>query len=149
MFGLGDMMGKMQEQQDALRQQLSEIKIETSSSDGSIKITATATREIVDISIDKSIVNPEEVEQLEDILLDTICKALEIARATRNGGLGRKVMAGMGRLYVETGETKNAEPITAGCPRATAAPIVVGMPLARTQNARFSAATAAPFVMPM
>lgn len=73
----GNLMGDMQEKQDAMRKQLDGILIDTEAGDGAVKVTVTASRKITNISIDKSIV--DDVEQIEDLLVVAINDALELA----------------------------------------------------------------------
>jgi hypothetical protein len=75
----GDLMGGMQEQQEAMRKKLEAITIDTEAGDGAVKVTVTATRKIVNISVDPSIVDPQDVEQLEDLMIVAINEALDLA----------------------------------------------------------------------
>lgn len=75
----GDMFGQMEEQQKALREKLSAIFVEAEAGDGAVKVTASAVREITNIKIDPSVLDPEDLEQLEDLLLVAINRALEKA----------------------------------------------------------------------
>ena len=75
----GDLMGGMQEQQEAMRKKLEGITIEAEAGGGAVKVTVTATRKIVNISVDPSILDPEDAEQLEDLLVVAINKGLEKA----------------------------------------------------------------------
>ncbi len=75
----GDLMGGMQEKQDAMREKLEGIMIDTEAGGGAVKVTVTASRKIVNISIDKSIVDPDDVEQMEDLLVVAINNAMDLA----------------------------------------------------------------------
>lgn len=81
MFGdLMGMMGKLKETQEKMekaKQQLNHVLIDEVSSDGSIKVTITANREIKSITIDEKIFSDKE--QLEDYLVLTLNKAIEKA----------------------------------------------------------------------
>ncbi len=72
-------MGGMQEQQDAMREKLESITINAEAGNGAVKVTVTASRRLVNISIDKSIVDPEDMEQLEDLILAAVNEAMESA----------------------------------------------------------------------
>ncbi len=80
----GDMMGMMnklketQEKVEATKERLKTVLIDEESSDGLLKVTITATREIKNISVAEELT--EDKEQLEDYLVLTLNKA--IARAT-------------------------------------------------------------------
>ena len=75
----GDLMGGMQEKQEALRKKLEAIEINAEAGDGAIKVTVSATRKLLNITIDKTIVDAEDTEQLEDLLLVAINRAMELA----------------------------------------------------------------------
>lgn len=88
------MFGQMEEQQKALREQLQNITIEAEAGDGAIKITANAAREITNIKVDPTLMDPEDPEQLEDLLLVAINRALEKA-ATKEAAESQKLISNM------------------------------------------------------
>ena len=76
-----DMMGKLREvkqKTDEAKEQLSNVLLEESTPDGSVKVTINANREIKSISISDTLL--EDKEALEDFLILTLNKA--IAKAT-------------------------------------------------------------------
>jgi len=76
----GDLFGNFEEKQKELKKLLADIKIdEYAGDDNAIHVTANANREIVNISIDKEKIDLSDSEQLEDLLLITINRALEKA----------------------------------------------------------------------
>ena len=75
----GDLLGNMEEKQQEMKEKLSAIQVEAEAGDGAIQVTATAAREITNLSIDKSVLDLEDTEQLEDLLLVAINRALEKA----------------------------------------------------------------------
>ena len=77
----GDILGNMEERQREMREKLAAITVEAEAGDGAVKVTANAARQITNIAIDKSVVDPEDTEQLEDLLLVAINRALEKAAA--------------------------------------------------------------------
>ena len=74
-----DLMGGMKEQQKAMRLKLAQIIIEEQAGDGAVKVAANANREIVNITIDRTALDEDDHEQLEDFLVIAINKALEKA----------------------------------------------------------------------
>ncbi|WP_374957923.1 YbaB/EbfC family nucleoid-associated protein [Gilvibacter sp.] len=82
MFGdIMGMMGKLKETQEKVAQtkeRLNTVLIDEQNSEGTIKVTLTANREIKNISITEELLSDKE--QLEDYLVITLNKA--IARAT-------------------------------------------------------------------
>ncbi|WP_127019080.1 YbaB/EbfC family nucleoid-associated protein [Flagellimonas beolgyonensis] len=83
MFGdLMGMMGKLKETQkkvEATKERLNTVLVDEQSTDGLLKVTLTANREIKSISLDDSLL--EDKEHLEDNLILTLNKA--IAKATQ------------------------------------------------------------------
>lgn len=83
MFGdLMGMMGKLKETQkkvEATKERLNTVLVDEESTDGLLKVTLTANREIKSISIDDSLL--QDKEHLEDNLILTLNKA--IAKATQ------------------------------------------------------------------
>tara|TARA_B100000795_G_C22769854_1_gene427402 strand:+ start:468 stop:788 length:321 start_codon:yes stop_codon:yes gene_type:complete len=83
MFGdLQGMMGKLKEAQakvEATKLRMNNVLIDEQSSDGLLKITITANRELKNIEIDDSLL--QDKEQLEDYLVLTLNKA--ITKATK------------------------------------------------------------------
>lgn len=75
----GDMFGNIEQQQQALNEKLSKIAVEASIENGAIKVSANGKKEITNISIDTSKLALEDAEQLEDLLLEVINRALAIA----------------------------------------------------------------------
>ena len=82
MFGdIMGMMGKLKETQEKVaktKERLNTVLIDEQNSEGTIKVTLTANREIKNISIAEELLSDKE--QLEDYLVITLNKA--IARAT-------------------------------------------------------------------
>jgi len=97
MFGdLMGMMGKIKEAQkkvEATKERLNTVMIDEESSDGLLKVTLTANREIKSISVDDSLL--DDKEQLEDYLLLTINKAIEKATKVNEAELAAVAKEGM------------------------------------------------------
>ncbi|WP_461533188.1 YbaB/EbfC family nucleoid-associated protein [Sinomicrobium sp.] len=97
MFGdITGMMGKLKETQKRIedtKNRLNNVLIDESSSDGLLKITITANREIKAIDIDPSLV--EDREQLEDYLILTLNKAIKKASDVNEAELAAVAKEGM------------------------------------------------------
>lgn len=76
------MFGDMQEKQEALRQKLGEMRLEAAAGDGMVKVTVNGNRELINISIDPAAVTPDDPEQLEDLLLVAVNRAMTLAAQT-------------------------------------------------------------------
>ena len=77
----GDLMGNMEERQKELKLKLAEITVEAEAGDGAIKVTANANREIVNISINKDALDWDDQEEVEDLMMVAVNRALEMAAA--------------------------------------------------------------------
>ncbi len=97
MFGdLMGMMGKIKETQkkvEATKERLNTVMIDEESTDGFVKVTLTANREIKSISVDDSLL--EDKEQLEDYLVLTLNKAIEKATKVNEAELAAVAKEGM------------------------------------------------------
>lgn len=97
MFGdLMGMMGKLKETQKkvaATKERLNTVLIDEASSDGLLRITLNANREIKNISIDDALL--EDKEQLEDYLILTLNKAIEKATKVNETELAAVAKEGM------------------------------------------------------
>lgn len=95
----GDMMGMMnklkeaQEKVEATKQRLNSVLVDEQSSDGLLKVTITANREVKNISIDDKLL--EDKEQLEDYLVLTMNKAIQKATEIHEAEVGAAAKDGM------------------------------------------------------
>ena len=85
------MQSQMQEAQAAL----AEKSVEATVGGGKVTVTATGAGEITGIKIDPVVVDPEDVEILEDLVLSGIHQASEKAKELAAEEMG-KVTGGMG-----------------------------------------------------
>ena len=87
------MMRQAQEFQAKLakaQQELNDVTVEVSSGGGAVKVTISGQQKIQSVKISPEVINPEDVELLEDLVLtavsEAIAKSQELA-AERLGGL--------------------------------------------------------------
>jgi DNA-binding YbaB/EbfC family protein len=95
----GDMMGMMnkiketQQKVEETKERLKTVTIEEKSSDGLLKVTISATREIKNISVADELM--EDKEQLEDYLVLTLNKAISRASEINETELAAVAKDGM------------------------------------------------------
>ncbi|MEO1262479.1 MAG: YbaB/EbfC family nucleoid-associated protein [Bacteroidota bacterium] len=75
----GDLLGNMQQQQEEMAAKLDEIIIEAEAGGGAVKVKATASRKILNVSIDKEKLDWDDVEMVEDLVLTAMNNAIEKA----------------------------------------------------------------------
>jgi DNA-binding YbaB/EbfC family protein len=97
MFGdIMGMMGKLKETQQKIedtKKRLDTVLVDEQSSDGLLKVTMTANREIRSITVDDSLL--EDKEQLEDYLVLVLNKAIAKATSINEAELGAVAKEGM------------------------------------------------------
>ena len=79
MAGMMKQVQKMQERMAQVQQELEQKTVTAESGGGMVKVTANGRQALVKIQIDKEVINPEDVEMLEDLVLAATNKALEDA----------------------------------------------------------------------
>src|SRR6201982_1297296 len=72
---------KMQEQMARTQAELEQKTVEVSAAGGKVRVTANGAGDIVAIKIDKEVVDPNDVEFLEEIILSGVKKAIEQGKA--------------------------------------------------------------------
>ncbi len=78
--GLGNMMKqvqKMAEETQRLEEELGNERVEATSGGGMVKAVANGKSEILEIKIDREVVDPDDVEMLEDLVVSAVREALE------------------------------------------------------------------------
>jgi DNA-binding YbaB/EbfC family protein len=86
---------KMQEQMAQAQAELAERTVTATAGGGKVTVVATGAGDVVSIKIDKAVVDPEDVEMLEDLILTGVKKAIEEGKAIQQSEMG-KLTAGMG-----------------------------------------------------
>jgi DNA-binding YbaB/EbfC family protein len=72
------------------QEELANLSLEVSSGGGAVKVTVNGQQQIKSIKIAKEVVNPEDVEMLEDLVLSAITEAYaksQEAAAAKMGGI--------------------------------------------------------------
>lgn len=86
---------KMQKDMASVQAALAERTVEATAGGGKVKVTATAAGEVTSIRIDPSVVDPGDVEILEDLILTGVRQALAEGRKVSEAEM-KKITAGMG-----------------------------------------------------
>ncbi|NLV37025.1 MAG: YbaB/EbfC family nucleoid-associated protein [Clostridiaceae bacterium] len=88
---------KMQKDMEKLQAELEEKEVETTAGGGAIKVVASGKKEIKEIIIDRDVVDPDDVEMLQDLVLAAVNEALRMADEMVNSEMS-KITGGMGGL---------------------------------------------------
>lgn len=75
----GDLFGNVEQQQEEMRKKLAEVTVTADAGGGAVTVTANANREILDVKIDKSKLDWEDLEEVQDLLVAAVNNALEKA----------------------------------------------------------------------
>jgi hypothetical protein len=102
MKGLGKMMKQAQQLQSKmlkLQEELADKTVETSSGGGMVKVVANGKQQLVSIQIEQEVVDPDDVEMLQDLILaaanDALAKAQEMVTTEMNKLTGGLNMPGL------------------------------------------------------
>jgi DNA-binding YbaB/EbfC family protein len=86
---------KMQEQMAKTQAELEQKTVEIEAAGGKVKVIANGTGDIVSINIDKAIVDPNDVEFLEEAVLSGVKQAIEQGKALAQSEM-TKITGGLG-----------------------------------------------------
>jgi hypothetical protein len=84
--GLGNMMKqvqKMAEDTQRIDEELAAERIEAASGGGMVRAAVNGKSELLELKIDKEVVDPDDVEMLEDLVVSAVREALEKAVARK------------------------------------------------------------------
>ncbi len=106
---LGDIMReaqKLQAEMARLQEEAKKKTVEASSGGGMVTVVANGGGEIISIKIDREVVNPEDIEMLQDLIIAAVNEALRRAQEMMNsemskltGGLQLPGLGNLGKLF--------------------------------------------------
>ena len=80
---------KMQEEMEALQEDLANREYEVASGGGVCKIVITGKKEVRSITLDPAIVDPDDIETLQDILVAGVNEAIRRVEDTGNAEMSK------------------------------------------------------------
>ena len=92
MKGMGTMMKqaqKLQSQMMKLQEELADKTVESSSGGGMVTVVANGRQQIVSIQIEDEVVDPDDVEMLQDLVLAAVNDALAKAQEMVSSEMGK------------------------------------------------------------
>ncbi len=92
MKGMGNMMKqaqKLQAKMLKMQEELADKTVEATAGGGMIKAVANGRQQILSIQIEKEVVDPEDVEMLQDLILAAVNDALAKSQEMVSGEMGK------------------------------------------------------------
>ena len=90
---------KLQSKMMKLQEEMAEKTVESASGGGMVKVVANGRQQIVSVSIEKEVVDPEDVDMLQDLILaavnDALTKSQEMVSAEMSKLTGGMNIPGM------------------------------------------------------
>lgn len=83
------MAQQMQADMARVDAELQVLQVEGSAGGGAVKAVVTGKQEMVSVTIDPAVVDPDDVEMLQDLVVAAVKEALDQAKATAEAKLGR------------------------------------------------------------
>lgn len=91
---------KMQKQMAAMQEELNEKTLEMTSGGGAVKVVISGKKEIKELKINPDVVDPDDVEMLEDLILSAVNEAIRQADEMYNNAMGKLTgCMGMGGMF--------------------------------------------------
>ena len=88
---MGNMMKQVQQMQNKMVKMQAEIESKeftASAGGGAVKVTVNGKKEILDIHLDEAVVDPDDIEMLQDLIIASVNEALREAGAAMEKGMG-------------------------------------------------------------
>ena len=90
---------KMQKEMEKKQEELANKTIEVTSGGGAIKVIVTGKRELREIKIDPSVIDPDDVEMLEDLVLSAVNEGIRQADEMQQKEMGALTGGAMPGLF--------------------------------------------------
>src|SRR4030042_6299065 len=105
----GDLMKqaqKMQQEMGRIQEESKKKTVEATAGGGMVTVTANGAMEILSIKIERDVVNPDDIEMLQDLIIAAVNEALRRAQQMVNnemskltGGMQLPGLGGLGKLF--------------------------------------------------
>ena len=89
MQGMMKQMQKMQKQMAEAQEELGNMKFEGAAGGGMVKVTVSGHKQVLDIELDPDVVDPDDVETLQDVLVVAVNDAFKKADDHANATMGQ------------------------------------------------------------
>jgi DNA-binding YbaB/EbfC family protein len=102
----GDMMRqakKMQQEMAKIQEESKKKTVEASAGGGMVTVTVNGAMEVVSIKIEREVVNPDDIEMLQDLIVAALNEAIRRTQQMVNEDMGKVTgglnLPGMGNLF--------------------------------------------------
>lgn len=89
MQGMMKQMQKMQKKMAEAQEKLGEERLEATAGGGMVKVVVSGDKEVVDVEISPDVVDPEDVEILQDLIIIATNEAMKKAEELTNSTMGQ------------------------------------------------------------
>ena len=97
--GMGGMnMNNLMKQAQKMQEELQAKTLEMTSGGGAVKVVITGKKEIQELKINPDVVDPDDVEMLEDLIISAVNEAIRQVEEMYNAEMGR-MTGGLGGMF--------------------------------------------------
>jgi DNA-binding YbaB/EbfC family protein len=94
-MNMGKMMKQARQMQERLNKIMEDLEVEGSSGGGMVKVVMNGNKHVTDMEIDPEVVDPDDVEMLQDMIVAAINQAAEKVDEELQGQMGGMLPPGM------------------------------------------------------
>jgi len=88
---------KMQRDMEQAQQEIAAMELEATAGGGAVKVVVTGNKDLKEITIDKEVVDPDDVEMLQDLILAAVNEGLRKIQEASDEKMGA-ISGGLGGL---------------------------------------------------
>ena len=89
---------KMQRQMEEQAKELETKEYTATAGGGAVEVTMNGKREVLSVKLEEEVVDPEDIEMLQDLIMAAVNEALRKGEETREATMG-KLTPGMGGMF--------------------------------------------------
>ena len=99
--GMGDLLKqaqKLQQKINETQEGLSKLRTEGSAGGGMVSVVVNGKQEILEVRLEKEVVDPDDIEMLEDLIVAAVNQAIKNAQETANSEMNKAAGGMLGNL---------------------------------------------------
>lgn len=98
MMDMKKMMRQAQQMQEKLQAELEEMRVSASVGGGMVTATVNGTKALLELKIERGVVDPDDVEMLQDLVVSAVGEAVRRAEEQAQQKIGGMIPGGLGAL---------------------------------------------------